>query len=687
MLPIPGTPPPLDPVQSFSTNQDLPPAETGDLSIDAQVEAIESPATYAAQPPIPFEEEEAAKIAAYIDNALDAAISTRTDIDTDIERIRKYVNLSGKRTVSMADGTPAPEGTPNVLSPLIASKVRALNSNLESALMRAVPFYSASAHTPAAQKSVRVWEATMEQHLRTTEGFNEIKKAIWDAGTVHAAILKAHTEKPDELGGKPKLLTKFVQLEDFYAYPTSSVNLKNSATFERIRTVYGVLKYYADQGYYDSKAVEKIGNQSQARPSPTQEAIKVSDANGNMQGTDLEPVEYWEVFIRYEGTLYRAWYCDLDQVLLRIEPADLPFDEPPYEVIQPEDVSNSLYSIPPALLLLDYQDIGDALFNSLLAEAQYATAPIILTGNRQFYEDYERGQVAPGKIYYVPGGTADDNVRPIQFQLNPATLQTKQHVLAEADNAFPDNPSLPPGTRQVTAAINIWSSGRAARMGSIISSIKSGLERYARKLWMVLREYEAREPAAVFDMHMGSRPSEEMFIGPVHIEIKVPDILATENRVAAIRDLITGQLGEMASQLGTQGIEQLAAAINQQLGPELDTLTIHSAWRNDISWKATGGETTPDKMIRREGMQAVLQILPMAIQINPQRAALTLYEGLSRFLDVNDISDYREILGEPPPPKVTQEEAQAIMVNLQQFLGYQRMGVLGANPKQGKQER
>jgi hypothetical protein len=611
-----------------------------------------------------------------------AAQAARSEVDRQLPILRKYMHLSGKRQVTV-NGKPAPEGTPNVLTPLIRARGRQTSTNIESALIKSRPFASAVAWTSQAQGSTRTWEDALEKHLRTTDGIAQIKRAVWDAPLVHCAVLKVHIEPTPDPALPPRVETRFIPAEDILVFPTFASNLQNSIVFEKLRKTAGELRHYASKNYYDPAAVEEIIGVRSFTGTSVQDNTGVTDNVGGVEGTSLEPVLYEEVHVRWQPdpetppAIWRCWYCYDGEVLLRAEPADYPFDRPPYQPIRSEDRDDSFYAQAQLWSLVEYQEIIDWAFNSMLSEGNWALAPLLITDSQRLYDSYMKGQVAPGTMLYSPNGAGEENVRAIQFQQNPATLQLMETVRMQASQAMPDVPSLPPGTRQNTTAVNIWSSGMSAQLGSLISSISSDLKRYVDMLWKALGYYEyAAKPSPVWKPQDGMRPSETSYLWNRHLEIDVPDIEATQDRQNAIALMLVTTLG-----IPGPAADQLAQQLTQMLGPKTDKLIVHSADRDDISWEITGGETMPEQMKRIEDTQAVVQTLSMVASMNPPRAPLAIYNAMKRFYIARGFQDYSDILGEPPPEKVDEATAASVMAALQAMMGYQRPGVISDTPQ------
>jgi len=582
--------------------------------------------------PIELNEEDLNRMLMAVRSALDAARSARSEIDPKIRKLKQFIRLSGKRSVKTADGGEPYEGVPNVLTPLTAARVDAVRANVERTFFHTRPFFSAVPETPGAQRSARTWEAVMENSLRRSESHAEIKKAIHQAVELHVGVMAF--EISADTGGIPAM--RAVDIENFYIYPTATSSIRMSgATFEKLHVPNWKLREYGARGFFDAEAVERVTTQGgESSQTPAQEQIGIRDGTTTKEDWGLSTL--WLTWIRWEGGLWRVYWSDTFNVIFRVERNFLPIDQPPYENLNSILEIDSFYSLPLAAMVQSYQDIIDSVYNSILAQAQFAIAPPIVSRDPMLLNDIASKGWAPGMTYQASLMLDDNNFRQIDTRTNVASQELLGITSNFAEAALPSVPNVPPGGRKTRYEVSVFAEASADRMAVLVSNISMGLRRLANTYWELLRYYYIDRIRPVYaDVANIRRPSEVMLIGPEGVEIPMPDAVATEERNIGV-----------AQYLMTQGIPpQIAFQIPLMLPPEMDKLIIHSAYRDDMHWQPSGGETLPERINRQQALQMVMA---SASFIPAARKDRGLWHLLQKMYENSGIADWIDILGPPP---------------------------------------
>jgi hypothetical protein len=647
------------------------------MEADAEMQALPDPyAEEAPQDPYSgLSEEDRRRLFTIVDDLYIAAYSGRAELDARVAVVRKHISL---------------QDSEQVVTPLTASRYRAIRSLIWQIFTRTKPLFSAVPRTGEATDTARIYEAAMQAEIRAH--YPEIQKAMSEAAAVPLGVAYVYTTpseyEPDQLDPK----VEAVPIEDFMVYPTGSTDWRKSTTFHRHRTSYWELEELAEDGYYDLDAVARLAGATTVTPTAGQEVTATEDTI-SVSATGHQIVEYWCTYLLWRpqagkrSELWRVYWSKDDNVILRAEPAKnhLPpdVDRPPYVPFNSEQVIGSVYSLPPTFIVSKFQAIQDELYNSLLEEGRYSTDPAFVTNDQRMfnYLTTPEGRFGSNKIYYKSGAIDETALRRIDLPPNQSTLLLMQFNKAEAEQAMPSSSSLPPGTRASAAAVERVASSSGSLLAELINSIKVGADQLADMFWRFLRHAKYSEvPKVLFDSKRfnpttGSQespqdpamqsPSAMMLLGPQDLQVKAPDVPATMSAVEALSSALT-KMG-----LPPQAADALSGQIASQF-PETGILRVHSAFRNDVVWEVTSTETQSEVQQRRMGIQIMLQFVNLIVAANPGAAPAAIWALLNDLADSYGLLDKADWLKRQPPAADAAwlERGMALV----QSLGFQRMG-------------
>lgn len=585
--------------------------------------------------------------------ALDEARSARGDIDKKLPEWRKIIHMKPRRE-------PLYEGGPSFTSPAVRGRRDAIIAHIRNALDRD-PLFVAVPKSPNAVEAVRPLEAFMDHEITRTHSREEILKAIDEAIDVGTGVVKVEVVSVDRSGNEKEVRAKSIPLEDVYFYPTGVDDVRHASVFERFRLPYYVLRDNADRGFFDPEVVEQVGK-----------SIAEDRGNGNsmLDPTEFDwvPVELWEIWLRYRGQMTRIYYHESAGILNAMpEPYGPDFNRPPYEVIRVMPLQRNIYGESHIMLLEPLQDAMDAAFNATVAEMEHVASPVIFTSDPELWQQLTDNEWGPGNTYLVNRPLTPEVFQVIQHQLNPGTQQFMQLVdrfMEIASFANVQIPGLPTsGDRTATEAQIIASAG-TAKLKLMLTNASLGLNRVAQLYWELLRRNRVRGLQAIF--------ADEGFlvVGTVAADIEIPNPEKDLEARQFVYDYLTQQ------GIPPDVVSQVVAA----LPPQTERLRIASVNDDRVEWRINGGDTIPEKQLRRQQMMQALQLVSLLPAARQDRR---VYELLKETLLALDIPNWKKLLGEPPDA-INDDALREAMVMLNQFRAKQppsrqtSQGVAGA---------
>ena len=576
-----------------------------------------------------------------VEEALQAAQAARRKIDNTLPAWRRALALEPREVNAY-------EGAPNLTTPATRGRRDAVIAHLMQAVDRD-PLFVAVPKTPNAADAIRPLESFMDYELNKNEGRQSVLNGIVEAVDVGTGTLKAVVEEVEP--GEYTVSVESIPLEDVYYYPTGTSDMALVNVFERLRLPYYIIRHNAEQGFFDAGAVELVGRDIQGTPTPGQEQVGSDDgAPLNASEFDWKPVELWEIWLRWRGDLIQIFYHPTGGIL-RAVPNPLPVDRPPYQPITGMPVQRSIYGDSLTRLLQSLQDAQDAAFNSVLAEMEFVASPVIITSDDQLLIDINEQDWAPGSTFYSSKPLTNETLMVIQQQLNPGTLQFLNLVDRQAEITSFSNmqiPGLPtPGDRTATEASIVASAG-TAKLKMMLSRISIGVDAFANLYWSLLAHFRVKGLQLVFN--------DEGFviIGNTTAEIEVPDEKTDLEKRKAVAEIFTTQFG-----VDPQTTQQVL----MQIPLETKTIRIASVKDDRVVWRLNGGDTIPEKQLRRQQMMEILQIVPLLPAAAQDRRVYELVKELFLAMDIPNID---KILGKPPEA-VDDQALQAALQTLVQL--------------------
>lgn len=602
-------------------------------------------------------EEEVKRLAVQIRQMYDAAKAARTEVDAELPALRQFSELQYDRKPLYTDG-------PNVVTPIIAQRNSGTKALLRQTIMRK-PMFRAASDSGQGYDAVTVYETALARELRTGGNMDQLALAIDDAVDTHAAFIRLDVLKTGD--GGYSIRHRHVPIEDFYCYPTNTMDFKHLSAFEHRSYQYWELEEQADNGYLDPEAVAKLRIQLASKPSIGQKLVGLND-NQLIAGMEWQPVDIISSWIRWKGELWHVVWEEKANTILRAEPNYLPVDEPPYISLVANPKPRSALGIPPSKLLRAYQDTMDASFNAVLAEYEFSGAPPIFVYDQELWDEMNGRSWSPGTRFKATRRMGEKPFDVFQIPLNPASIQLMSLVQQLAEDAVPSTPGLPEGGRKTKFESMAWTSANNARLGVMINNITRGLETLADKTWKLFRHYKVGDITPVFETDFSSgrqRVSGVMFLGKKDMVLDVPSAENTQLRGEAF--------ARIAIQFGLP--PGLGLEINNVLPPETEKLVVHNAWRDDIYWETNGGQTESERIARLQSLQYLTQ--PFVIQlIALARKDRGIWNLMAKEMETAGVLDFREILGKSPNEynQEALEIAAPLIARMQQGQGGQPAG-------------
>jgi len=576
--------------------------------------------------PIFVDGEDLKSLERQVEDALSAARSARGQIDQRLPVWRRALNLDER---SRDEGY---DGMPNLTTPTTRGRRDAVVAHIMQAVDRQ-PLFVAVPKTPDAAESIRPLEAFMDHELSLYDNRQMVLDGIREGIDVGTGTLKIVVEET----GNSEFAVRIdaIPLEDIYYYPTGTTDMALVNTFERVRLPYYVVRYNAQQQFFDAAAVEKLGTaMGSLNDTAGQRQVGTTDnvVTNNASEYDWKPVEIWEIWLRWRGDLLHIFYSE-EVGILRAVPNPLPIDRPPYQPISGMPILRSIYGDSLTNLLSPLQDAEDATFNAILTEMEFVASPVILTDDDELYIMLTDQEWRPGGVYLTSKPLQSKPYEVLQHQLNPGLLQFLQVSDRQAEVTSFSNmqiPGLPtPGDRTATEASIVASAG-TAKLKMMLTHISMGVDKFANMYWEVLRRFRVKGLQVIFN------DEGFLLIGRSKAVIEVPDAEEDLEARTYIAEMFSTQLNVDAKTI---------AEVLMQIPPATRKVVVASVDDDRVEWRLNGGDTIPEKQLRRQQMMEVLQIVPLLPAAAQDRR---VYELVKELMLAMDIPNLDKILGKPP---------------------------------------
>jgi len=605
------------------------------------------------QPPIDpnFSQQAYQKIKSDLERDLLAAEGSKVRIDDRVRRYRAYFSLDKQ--------PPAYEGAPNHVMPYIRAKVMGATAHFRGALNQD-PFFVVRPYTSEASKNQPVWETLMERELDRSNTQRQMFMAIQEACLTGTGVMQLSVSKPfDEY----VIQGKAVRLEDFHVAPAGVEDISRVSTFYRFVEPWHIVQARAIEGEYDAEAVERLKSNIATRPT-TDEIYDGSQVFSWQNDNQLH--ELWECYYRWgdeeQGiphTLWRIVYSKVNTEILRLEESPYidVFDAPPYAPLRPMPRIGYFYGESYAQVLEGIQNVMDFAYNSKLAHDQLAISPpVFVDENSEIWSLIKDKGLAPGMIVPTRG---DPTQSVYSLPLPPANeaLNLLQAVRVLGDDAtFSDLQlnGLPLNTVRSATEINAVTNAASKKLAEDLANISYDLSTFAKMYWSLIYKYKI-EPMGVMPVFKGS---DQYLIAASEI--------TDEDLAARMVEYIQQSSGVM---FGPEEQDIVTQMVLQQTRQNRGQLFISSAKRDDMEWVPNGGQLIPDKMMRAQKMQALLQNMMPALVYAYQYSPF--WHAMKDWLISMDIHNWTDYL---PPQSPEGLPTQAEMQEFGQMMNSMRTG-------------
>lgn len=559
-----------------------------------------------------------------VEEALKAAQSSRSQIDRNLPDWRRALALESRENNAYEDA-------PSLTTPTTRGRRDAVVAHMLQAVDRS-PLFVAIPKTPDATEVIRPLEAFMEHELSLYDNHQKVLDGVTEAIDVGTGTLKAVVEQVGN--GEFAVRVDSVPLEDVYYYPTGTIDMALVNVFERVRLPYYVLRFNAQEGFFDAEAVEAVGKtlQEDSRTAGQKQAGTDDGSSLDASEFDWKPVTFWEIWLRWRGDLLQIHYHE-EAGILRAIPNPLPVDRPPYQPVTGMPIQRSIYGDSLAKLLASLQDAEDAAFNAILAEMEFVSSPVVITTDDELFVMLNDVEYSPGQTYIASKPLTQENFQILQHQLNPGTLSFLQVVDRQAEVTSFSNmqiPGLPtPGDRTATEASIVASAG-TAKLKMMLTRLSMGVDKFANLYWQLIKKFRVNSLQAIF--------TSESFVllGRASGTLDVPD----EENDLEVRKQIAAFFTE---HLGVD--PQTTQQVLSQIPVQTRQIKVVSVDDDRVLWKLNGGDTIPEKQLRRQQIMEVLQLVPLLPAAAQDRR---VYELVKELLQAMDIPNMDKILGKPP---------------------------------------
>lgn len=599
-----------------------------------------------ADEPIPsnWTDDEIQELKRDLQRDLDAARASKTQIDERVKRYRRYFALDKE--------PPAYKGQPNHVVPYIRAKIAGATAHFRGALNQD-PFYVVRPYTAEAEKNRPVWETMMERELDRSSSQRQVFLGVEEACLTGTGMMQLSVTQPfDEY----LIQMKAIRLEDFFAAPAGVEDISRISTFYRFVEPWHVIRQRMEAGEYDEEATENVKSHLTTRTTYDEE---MDGSRVQSYQNENQLVELYECYYRWGNeskgySLWRVIYSHANSSVLRLEESPYLdcFDAPPYCPIRPMPRIGYFYGESYAQVLEGIQNIMDFAYNSKIAYDQFAVSPpIFVNENSPIWAMLGEGGIAPGMKIPTPGNPQEDVYVPQLPQATEAmSLLETARALGE-DATFSDLQLQGVPTQKVKSAteINAMTNAANKKLSEDLANISYDLSILGKMYWSLIYKYKI-EPAGIMPVFQGS----DQYLIAAH-EVSQEEI--AESMV----EYIQRASGVMFGPEDSQQIAQMAMA---SLGD--DTIFISSAKRDDMEWKPNGHQLVPDKQLRAQKMQALLQTmmpaLSMAMQFKP------FWHAMKDWLISMDIHNWTDYLPAQTPQQIPTQEDMANFSNIMQQL-------------------
>jgi hypothetical protein len=581
-----------------------------------------------------------------LERDLASAKGAKVRIDDRITRYRGYYSLDKQ--------DPAYEGAPNHVVPYIRAKIAGATAHYRDALDQD-PFFIVRPYTAEATRNQPVWETLMERELDRSATQRQLFMGIQESCLTGTGVMQLSVAKPfDEY----LIQGKAIRLEDFHVAPPGVEDISRVSTFYRFSEPWHIIKARADAGEYDEEAAQRVKTS----------VSTTSSSDEKMDGTrvyswqnDNQLHELWECYYRWGNeelgiphSLYRCVYSLDTTTILRLEESPYLdcFDAPPYVPIRPMPRIGYFYGESYAQVLEGIQNIMDFAYNSKIAHDQLAIAPpVFVDENTEIWSLIKDKGLAPGMVVPTRGDpTASVYALPIPQAGEAMNLLDTARTLGE-DATFSDLQlnGLPINTVRSATEVNAVTNAATKKLSEGLSNLAYDLSTFARMYWSLIYKYKV-EPAGVMPVFKGS---DQYLIAA--------DEIGEDELAQRMVEFIQQSSGVM---FGPEEQEIITQMLLQQTRQQSGQLFISSAKRDDMEWLPNGSAMVPDKIMRAQKMQALLQnmmpALVYAYQFSP------FWHAMKDWLVSMDIHNWTDYLPPQTPeamPNASQMGDFAAMMN------------------------
>ena len=618
--------------------------------IDVDVTETEMPFEGAVDEPISteFSDESLSQIKNDLQRDLDAAVGSKVQIDERTRRYRRYYSLDKPEA--------AYEGAPNHVVPYIRAKIAGATAHFRGALHQD-PFFTVRPYTSEASKNQPVWETMMERELDRSATQRQIFMAIEEACLTGTGVMQLSVAQPfDEY----LVQAKAVRLEDFHVAPAGVEDISRVSTFYRFMEPWHIINERAQSGEYDEEATQRMKNSLTSVPSydEIQDGSRVHSWQNDNQLHEL-----WECYYRWGNdemghSLWRIIYSKNTTEILRIEESPYldVFDAPPYVPIRPMPRIGYFYGESYAQVLEGIQNIMDFAYNSKIAHDQLAIAPpVFVDENTQIWEHISEAGIAPGMVIPTRGEPQQSvyalSIPPASEALN--LLQTARALGDDATFSDLQLNGVPTNTVRSATEINAVTTAATKKLAEDLSNISYDLSIFAKMYWSLIYKYKI-EPAGVMPVFNGS---DQYLIAASE--------LSDEDIATRMVEYIQQTSGVMF------GPEEQGIVVDMmmQQAQASGRFFISSAKRDDMEWMPNGSQLVPDKLMRAQKMQSLLQTmmpaLSLAMQFKP------FWHAMKDWLISQDIHNWTDYIPAQTPQAIP---SQSEMVEFANMMEQMRVG-------------
>lgn len=498
---------------------------------------------------------------------------------------------------------PPYKGAPNLRTPTIRGRLDAVRAQVRGSL-EVDPFFSATPLSDDGAKAAPAYEALMEAELRRTGSRRHLLHGASEAVDVGTGIVKLGARQVVTLDGSPDydIIARVVPIERWLPYPLGTDELEYVSHYEVFQLPAYMLRKYAKQGVYDPEATETVLSfRGEAQDSPALKILGLSDNTSPDENEELHPLfegwfhwndDRWMVVFHYESE---------SLLLAKRDPYPV-LDTAPYFPIRSMPRASSIVGESLAMLLASFQDLNDAAFNSILAMSQMGLSPPMVIYDDLFYQELMSKKWEPGGRYRASRERPYEVIQQAIPNFPVELLKLADQMAEGATFSNMQVPGMPVPGRRTAYEVNVTATAGMAKLRSMFLDIREDLNRVGEAYWRMLAYFRV-DTAGVLDVYSGYR------------------------KLSVARQEISRQ------------------TVNPVTGrPE--ELFVPSAYRRDVRWETSGGDTQTEKQMRLQNLQMAFQfvfpILPYVRQDN------RLWNWAKQMLDNLNIPIWRDLIGEPP---------------------------------------